>query len=227
VTLEVRPGSRFALLGPNGAGKSTLTKVLSTLVEPDEGEVLVAGHDARSDRVAVRRSIGVALQDVTLDPNATPRELLTFHARLFETSRSEAMRVSEELLKRFELRMEASKKVGTLSGGNQRRLHVALALVHRPAILFLDEPTVGMDPEGRELFWNEMRRLNREQGCTLFLTTQYLEEAERHADQMAIIAGGSIAYRGEVASFNALGEFRSLEERYLAFVRSKKEVLHE
>lgn len=228
VDLVVPPGSRFALLGPNGAGKSTLTKVLCTLTAPDAGEVVVAGHDIRRERVAVRRSIGVALQEVTLDPNATPRELLTFHARLFGASGREAQGIAKGLLERFELQEEAEKKVAALSGGNQRRVHVALALVHRPSILFLDEPTVGMDPEGRELFWKEMRRLNAEEGCTLFLTTQYLEEAERHADQLAIISDGRIAYRGDIESFNVLSESHSLEERYLAFIRStkKKEVVH-
>lgn len=228
VDLEIPEGSRFALLGPNGAGKSTLTKVLCTLTEADSGEVLVAGHDLRREKVAVRRSIGVALQEVTLDLNATPRELLAFHARLFGTSGNEALTIAEGLLERFELQQEAQKRVGTLSGGNQRRVHVALALVHQPSILFLDEPTVGMDPEGRELFWREIRRLNQNEGCTLFLTTQYLEEAERHADQLAIIANGRIAYRGDLESFNAISEFHSLEERYLAFIRStkEKEVVH-
>jgi ABC-2 type transport system ATP-binding protein len=229
VDLVVPRGSRFALLGPNGAGKSTLTKVLCTLTEPDAGEIVVAGHDVRRERVSVRRSIGVALQEVTLDPGATPQELLTFHARLFGTRRTEAARIAEALLERVQLEAEAHKRVATLSGGNQRRVHVALALVHQPSILFLDEPTVGMDPEGRELFWTEMRRLNAEEGCTLFLTTQYLEEAERHADQLAIIAGGRIAYRGDLESFNALSEFHSLEDRYLAFIRSTRneEVVYE
>ncbi len=228
VNLDIPAGSRFALLGPNGAGKSTLTKVLCTLTQADSGEVAVAGQDVRREKVAVRRSIGVALQEVTLDPNATPQELLAFHARLFGTSGREAQGIAEGLLERFELAEEAEKKVAVLSGGNQRRVHVALALVHRPSILFLDEPTVGMDPEGRELFWKEIRRINQEEGCTLFLTTQYLEEAERHAEELAIIANGKIAYRGDIGSFNTLSEFHSLEERYLAFIRStkEKEVVH-
>ena len=219
VDIEVPEGARFALLGPNGAGKSTLTKVLCALVTCDEGEVCVAGHDVR--HTALHRSIGVALQNLTLDPESTPIELFSFHARLFGSSWSEARTVAEDLVERFHLTSEAGKPVKELSGGNARRVHVALSLVHRPRILFLDEPTVGMDPEGRELFWNEMRRLNREERCTLFITTQYLEEADRHADELAVLRDGTVRYRGAVRSFNALAGSGSLEERYLAFIRDE------
>ena len=193
VDLDVAAGARFALLGPNGAGKSTLTRILCTLSRHDAGTVRIDGLPLGGDTAAIRARIGVALQDVQLDPEASAREQLCFQARLFGLDAAAAAVRAEELVGRFGLAEAAGRKAKDLSGGNKRRLHVALALVHRPKLLFLDEPTVGMDPEGRATFWQEIRRLNREEGTTVFITTQYLEEAQRHADELAVIDDGRLA----------------------------------
>jgi len=220
VDLEIAAGARFALLGPNGAGKSTLTRILCTLSRHDTGSVRVDGITLGKDSASIRERIGVALQDLQLDPEASPRTQLVFQGRLFGLDSAKAAARAEELLARFGLVEIADRKVKDLSGGNKRRLHVALALVHRPRVLFLDEPTVGMDPEGRAAFWQEIRRLNREEGTTLFFTTQYLEEAEKHAEELGVICGGKLAYRGTVRGFldEHCTDEGSFEDGYLRFL---------
>ncbi len=223
VDLTVPERARFALLGPNGAGKSTLTRILSTLSKADAGTVAIDGIPLRAGATAVRARIGVALQDLQLDGEASAEAQLRFQGLLYGLSARAASDRAAELLERFGLAEAARRRAKDLSLGNQRRLHVALALVHRPRLLFLDEPTTGMDPEIRSRFWTELRRLNREEGMTIFFTTQYLEEAEKHAVDLAVIDGGTLAYRGTIADFVAAHAAEgSLEEGYLRFLEARR-----
>jgi ABC-2 type transport system ATP-binding protein len=197
VDLEIPSGEVFGFLGPNGAGKSTLVKMLATILAPTSGHATVAGLDVRRQQAKVRRAIGVALQEVGLDPLMTARELVVLQAQLFGASTAAARETAERLLETVGLRdVDPKKRVGDYSGGMKRRLDLALALAHDPHVLFLDEPTTGLDPASRIDVWNEVRRLNSEQGMTIFLTTQYLEEADRLADRVAIIDHGRIVALG-------------------------------
>jgi len=222
VDLEVPRGSRFALLGPNGAGKSTLIKILATIGRPDSGSVEIDGIPLSGSALAARSRMGAALQDVQLDPEARPAEQLELQGRLFGLPKAEAEARAAELVRRFDLAAVEGKKAKELSGGNKRRLHVALALVHRPSLVILDEPTAGMDPEIRAAFWAETRRLNEEEGVTIFFSTQYLEEAERHAEELAVLDGGRVAFRGKVAEFAAAHSGEDLESSYLNFLEASR-----
>jgi ABC-2 type transport system ATP-binding protein len=218
INLEVGKGELFTLLGPNGAGKSTLVKIATTLIQKDSGEFSVGGKNPDHNFSNIRRHIGVAMQDNELDPTENAENLLRFQGRLFGLTKTQSQQRADELIHAFELDTERTKKCETLSGGNKRRLHCALALVHKPKVLFLDEPTVGMDPEARARFWQVITHLNKNEGVTLFLTTQYLEEADKHATQMALIKDGSIHYSGKVKSFKKMVNSEkqsSLEESYL------------
>jgi ABC-2 type transport system ATP-binding protein len=194
--LDVEAGTLFALLGPNGAGKSTTVRILTTLAVPDRGTVRVAGLDALRDPAAVRRLIGVVGQRHGSDPQATGRENLALHGSLHGLHGRELRRRADELLDRFGLSAAADRPVRTYSGGMQRRLDVAIGLVHQPRVLFLDEPTTGLDPEGRRDVWHEIRGLAQERELTIFLTTHYLEEADEFADRLAIMDGGRIVVSG-------------------------------
>jgi len=197
VDLEIPGGRIFGFLGPNGAGKSTLVKILTTILNPTAGRATVAGYDVQKQGGKVREAIGVALQDVGLDPLMTARELLMLQSELFGTPRDEARKTAERLLVTVGLDdVDPKKRAGAYSSGMKRRLDLALALVHDPRILFLDEPTTGLDPASRAAIWEEVRRLNEELGMTIFLTTQYLEEADRLADEIAIINKGKIVAQG-------------------------------
>jgi ABC-2 type transport system ATP-binding protein len=197
VDLEVPGGQIFGFLGPNGAGKSTLVKILTTILNATGGRATVGGYDVAKQGGKVREAIGVALQDVGLDPLMTARELLMLQSELFGTPRDEARTIAERLLRTVDLDdVDPKKRSGAYSGGMKRRLDLALALVHDPRILFLDEPTTGLDPASRAAIWEEVRRLNDELGMTIFLTTQYLEEADRLADRIAIINKGRIVAQG-------------------------------
>jgi ABC-2 type transport system ATP-binding protein len=196
VSFEVANGEFFAFLGPNGAGKSTTIQVLTTLLRPTSGTARVSGYDVGSQPELIRREIGVALQDTGVDAALTGRELLMLQARLFGYSTVEAKRRAKELLELINLTEDAERKVGKYSGGMRRRLDLALSLVHRPNILFLDEPTTGLDPYNRIAIWEEIRKLNREFGTTIFLTTQYLEEADQLAERICIINKGAIVASG-------------------------------
>ena len=197
VDLVVPSGEIFGFLGPNGAGKSTLVKMLTTILRPTSGRATVAGLDITRQQGKVRKAIGVALQDVGLDPIMTARELLVMQARLFGAPTSDARRAAERLLQTVGLdAVDPKKRVGDFSGGMKRRLDLALALAHDPLVLFLDEPTTGLDPASRMAIWDEVRRLNAEQGMTIFLTTQYLEEADKLAERVAIINHGKIVALG-------------------------------
>ena len=193
--LQVATGEIYGFLGPNGAGKTTVVRVLTTLLRPTAGRALVAGFDVVREGDAVRRSIGVALQEAAIDPLMTGRELLRMQGALhgFSTRESKARAVA--LLDRVGLTEAGDRRVGGYSGGMRRRLDLALALVHRPQVLFLDEPTTGLDPTSRTALWREVRALNDE-GTTVFLTTQYLEEAEQLADRVGIIARGRLVAEG-------------------------------
>ena len=193
--LEVREGEIYGFLGPNGAGKTTLVRILTTLLRPSEGTALVAGHDVVREADAVRRNIGVALQEAAIDPLMTGRELLKMQSALHGLKGSEARDRAVSLLERVGLTEAGDRRVGGYSGGMRRRLDLALALVHRPAVLFLDEPTTGLDITSRSALWREVRSLNAE-GTTVFLTTQYLEEAEQLADRVGIIAKGKLVAEG-------------------------------
>jgi ABC-2 type transport system ATP-binding protein len=193
--LEVAEGEIYGFLGPNGAGKTTSVRILTTLLRPTAGVARVAGHDVVSDADAVRRQIGVALQEAAIDPLMTGRELLRMQGALHGLRGVAARDRAAELLERVGLTQAADRRVGGYSGGMRRRLDLALALVHRPRVLFLDEPTTGLDPTSRGALWREVRSLN-DDGTTVFLTTQYLEEAEQLADRVGIIAMGTLVAEG-------------------------------
>jgi ABC-2 type transport system ATP-binding protein len=195
VDLRVEAGEVFGFLGPNGAGKSTTVRMLTTLLTITSGRAEVAGVDVTSNPDEVRRRIGVALQEAGLDPRQTGRELLVLQARLFGVSPREAAARAGELLQLVELEEAADRMIKGYSGGMKRRLDLASALVHQPEVLFLDEPTTGLDPASRLTVWDEVRRIN-ERGTTVFLTTQYLEEADRLCDRLAIIDDGQIVREG-------------------------------
>lgn len=196
ISFAIAPGEIFGFLGPNGAGKSTTVLMLTTLLPPSGGRATVAGHDIATEGAAVRRVIGAALQEAALDPLLTGREHLRLQSSLQGLSKPDRLRRTEELLERVGLTDAADRRVGGYSGGMKRRLDLALALVHDPQILFLDEPTTGLDPQSRSDLWEEVSRLARDQGVTVFLTTQYLEEADQLADRVAIISRGEIVAEG-------------------------------
>jgi ABC-2 type transport system ATP-binding protein len=196
LSFAVDPGTIFALLGPNGAGKSTAVKILTTLSRADSGEARVAGLDVVRDADRVRRSIGVVGQRPGLDPDATGRENLEMQAELYGLSGARRRERAGELLDRLGLAAAADRLAKTYSGGMQRRLDVALGLVHRPKVLFLDEPTTGLDPEARAQLWREIERLAATEEMTILLTTHYLEEADRLAAELAIVDHGRIVAAG-------------------------------
>ena len=202
VDLAVEKGEVFGFLGPNGAGKSTTVRMLTTLMTITSGTAKVAGVDVAADPDEVRRRIGVALQEAGLDPRQTGRELLVLQARLFGINGAEAAKRAAELLELVELEDAGDRRIKGYSGGMKRRLDLASALVHEPEVLFLDEPTTGLDPASRITVWDEVRRING-RGTTVFLTTQYLEEADQLCDRLAIIDGGRIVEAGTPASLKA------------------------
>jgi ABC-2 type transport system ATP-binding protein len=202
VDLEVAEGQIYAFLGPNGAGKTTTVRMLTTLLRPTGGTARVAGHDVVAEPAEVRRAIGVALQEAALDPLMTGRELIRLQATLHGLPRKAGEDKAEALLDRVGLERAADRRVGTYSGGMRRRLDLASALVHEPQVLFLDEPTTGLDPVSRKAIWEEVAKLNAE-GTTVFLTTQYLEEADVLADQVGIISAGRIVAEGTPAALKA------------------------
>ena len=203
IDLDVSTGEIYGFLGPNGAGKSTTVHMLTTLLPPTAGSAKVGGYDIVNEGPAVRRVIGAALQEAALDPLLTGREHLKLQLALHGVPRSERDARAEALLERVGLRLAADRKIGGYSGGMKRRLDLALALAHRPRILFLDEPTTGLDPQSRSALWDEVVRLKRDEEVTVFLTTQYLEEADVLADRVAIIDHGRIVAEGTPASLKA------------------------
>jgi ABC-2 type transport system ATP-binding protein len=203
IDLEVAPGEIYGFLGPNGAGKSTTVHMLTTLLPPTSGHATVAGFDVVREGPKVREAIGAALQEAALDPLLTGREHLRLQTALHDLPRAERRSRAQELLERVGLTRAADRKVKGYSGGMKRRLDLALALVNRPRILFLDEPTTGLDPQSRTALWDEVARLARADGVTVFLTTQYLEEADVLADRVGIIDHGRIVAEGTPAELKA------------------------
>ena len=196
LTFSVESGSIFGLLGPNGAGKSTTVKILTTLSRPDGGAATVAGWDVIREPDRVRHTIGSVSQQSAVDPEATGRENLVLQGRVYGMRGALLAARVDELLERFSLSDAANRVVRTYSGGMQRKLDVAMGLVHRPSVLFLDEPTTGLDPEARADLWDEIARLTREDGLTILMTTHYLEEADRLARRLAIVDQGRLVAEG-------------------------------
>ncbi|MCX4981483.1 ATP-binding cassette domain-containing protein [Streptomyces sp. NBC_00572] len=204
IDLRIPEGTIFALLGPNGAGKTTTVEILSTLITADGGEAQVGGHDVATDAGSVRRRIGVTGQFAAVDGLLTAEENLILMADLHHLSRDEGRRRTAELLERFELTEAARKNVATFSGGMRRKLDLAMTLVGRPQIIFLDEPTTGLDPRSRRVMWELIRDLVTDQGVTIFLTTQYLEEADHLADRIAVLDHGRLVAEGTAEELKRL-----------------------
>jgi ABC-2 type transport system ATP-binding protein len=207
IDLHVSPGEIYGFLGPNGAGKSTTVLMLTTLLPPDDGTARVAGFDVRRDGPRVRMSIGAALQEAALDPFLTAREHMRLQTALHGLPKAERKRRGDALIERVGLGDAADRRVGGYSGGMKRRLDLALALVHEPRVLFLDEPTTGLDIQSRTALWEEVERLARQEGVTVFLTTQYLEEADALANRVGIIDHGRLVAEGTPTALKAeIGE---------------------
>ena len=196
IDFSVREGEFFGFLGPNGAGKSTTLKILSTLLRKTSGAVTVAGYDVDRQAERIRRSVGVAMQATGLDDLAKAHDFLTLQGRLYGLRSSRARERSRELLDFIGLSSVANKKIGTFSGGMRRRLDLVAALVHEPKVLFLDEPTTGLDPQSRITLWDHLRQINEEEGVTIILTTQLMDEADRLCERLAIIDRGTIVAEG-------------------------------
>jgi ABC-2 type transport system ATP-binding protein len=203
IDLEVRGGEIYGFLGPNGAGKSTTVLMLTTLLPPTSGTARVAGHDVVTEGPQVRAAIGAALQEAALDPLLSGRDHMRLQTSLHGIPKAERRARGDELLERVGLIQAADRKVRAYSGGMKRRLDLALALVHRPRVLFLDEPTTGLDIQSRTALWDEVARLAREDGVTVFLTTQYLEEADALAERVGIIDHGRIVAEGSPTELKA------------------------
>jgi daunorubicin resistance ABC transporter ATP-binding subunit len=203
VTFQVRRGEFFGFLGPNGAGKSTTIKMLITLLDKTSGEARVLDRDIERDAAAIRRRIGYSAQEVGLDDDLTGRENLLLQGRLYHLPAAELKQRIEELLKLMDLSADADRPAGAYSGGMRKRLDLATGLIHRPELLFLDEPTTGLDPQNRAGLWKHLERLNKDEGLTIFLTTHYMEEADRLCDRLAIIDHGRIIAEGSPATLKA------------------------
>ncbi|MEW2431990.1 ATP-binding cassette domain-containing protein [Micromonospora sp. NPDC047644] len=198
VDLDVAKGEIFGFLGPNGAGKTTTLRMLATLIEPDGGEATIAGADLRKDPAEVRRRIGYVPQGGSTWDESTAREELVLHARMYGISKAEAQRRAARALDAFQLTEYADRKCKTYSGGQRRRVEIALGIIHEPKIVFLDEPTTGLDPQSRAHMWDEIRRL-RADGMTVFITTHYLDEADALCDRIAIMDNGEVVAEGTPA----------------------------
>jgi ABC-2 type transport system ATP-binding protein len=217
ISLEVEAGRFFGLLGPNGAGKTTLINSIVSLARPDSGSVEVFGRDAYQEFREARRMIGVSPQEINLDKFLTVEETMLFHAGYYGVPKEKAKERTEELLERFALTEKRKQRVNTLSGGMKRRVLFARALMHDPKVLFLDEPTAGVDVELRYKLWGYIRELNRG-GLTILLTTHYLEEAEALCEEIALINGGRIVAQGSIEELKWTYAAASIEEVYLKVV---------
>ena len=215
VSFDVPKGSVFAFLGPNGAGKTTTIKMLTTLLHPTSGTLLINGMDPVKHPHDVRQSFGIVFQDPSLDDELTAYENMFFHAGLYGVPRSESPKKIEDLMKFVELWDRKDSLVKTFSGGMKRRLEIARGLLHTPAILFLDEPTTGLDPQTRNYIWSYIKKLNEERGLTVFFTTHYMEEAERAAQRVAIIDHGKIVMNDTPANIVAASGTANLEDAFI------------
>ncbi len=216
VSFAVAPGEVFGLLGPNGAGKTTTIRVLTTLLAPTDGRALVAGYDVRNDSLAVRASIGYIPQAISVDGALTAYENLDFYGRVTGVPRGERRERIEQAIETMELQPMLDRLARTLSGGMLRRLEIATALLNRPAVLFLDEPTVGLDPTARRMVWERLGALVEQSGTTILVTTHMMEEAERHCDRLGVIDHGRLVEQGEPAELLERHGTDSLEEVFTA-----------
>jgi ABC-2 type transport system ATP-binding protein len=215
ISLEVRAGEIFAFLGPNGAGKTTTIKMLTTLLTPTSGTLQIDGLDPITQSTEVRRRFGIVFQDPSLDQELTAYENMELHGVLYGVPRGVRHQRTEQLLKTFELWDRKDDPVKNYSGGMKRRLEIARGFLHTPKILFLDEPTLGLDPQTRNQLWTQVKAINEQEGVTVFLTTHYMEEAERVAQRIAIIDHGKIAATGTAAELKAQTGADSLEQAFL------------
>ncbi len=231
ISFDVKEGERFALLGPNGAGKSTTIKMLTTLLEPSEGQLFLNGYNVVKEKDQARKSFGIVFQDPSLDNDMTAWENMQLHAILYGVNTSKLKKRSKELLELVELWNRKDSLVKTFSGGMKRRLEIARGLIHEPKILFLDEPTVGLDAQTRSLLWNYVDNLSKVKKMTIFFTTHYLEEAENNADKIAIIDHGKIIQIGSPKDLMKLTKTKTLEKAYLKLtgesIRDEKVDPHE
>jgi ABC-2 type transport system ATP-binding protein len=220
VSFEVAAGEIFAFLGPNGAGKTTTIKMLTTLLDPTSGTVLVDGLDPRIVPNEVRKRFGIVFQDASLDQELTAYENLDLHCAMYHVPLNERAERIERLLRWFELWDRRNSPVREYSGGMRRRLEIARCLLHTPKIIFLDEPTLGLDPQTRNQLWTQVKKLNQEDGVTVFLTTHYMDEAERVANRIAIIDHGHIVAQGTAEQLKTQTAAESLEAAFLALTGS-------
>jgi ABC-2 type transport system ATP-binding protein len=216
ISFTVTEGTIFGFLGPNGAGKTTTIKILTTILEPTSGTIRVNGHDPVRERKQVRRSFGIVFQDPSLDDELTALENLDLHGGLYGLSRAECARRSQALLELVSLWDRRKDFVKQYSGGMKRRLEVARALLHRPRVLFLDEPTLGLDPQTRNHIWGYIQTLSKEQNVTVFFTTHYMEEADRVAAEVAVIDQGRLVAQGTPAALKGRSNSPTLEDAFIA-----------
>ncbi|CAI9122295.1 ABC transporter ATP-binding protein [Brytella acorum] len=215
LNVSIAPGETFAFLGPNGAGKTTTIKMLTTLLPPDEGRILLNGVDLAKDPMNARRHFGVVFQDCTLDKTMTVHENLWMHCALHRIPRAQRRLRIGDVLALFDLADRRDSMVSALSGGLRRRVEIARALLHHPALIFLDEPTLGLDPKSRRILWAHLQHLQKECGTTIFLTSHYLDEVERFAHNVAVIQKGRIIMQGTVDSIIRYAEKTTLEDSFL------------
>lgn len=215
ISFEVKAGEIFAFLGPNGAGKSTTIKMLTTMLRPTSGRMLLNGHDVSRDQASVRQSFGIVFQDPSLDEELSAKENMELHAALYHLPSGQQARRIKELMSLVELWERRDSRIKTFSGGMRRRLEIARGLLHHPKVLFLDEPTLGLDTQTRNLMWDYVTKLSRNEGMTIFFTTHYLDEAEAAAQRIAIIDHGKIIATGTAKSLAKKTKTKDLEEAYL------------
>lgn len=215
ISFEVKRGQIFAFLGPNGAGKSTTIKMLTTLLVPTSGKILMNGHSATESKHATRKSFGIVFQDPSLDDELTANENMELHSVLYSVPKKTRKEKIKTLLEFVELWDRKDSYVKTFSGGMKRRLEIARGLLHNPDILFLDEPTIGLDPQTRNHMWSYIQNLNKSEGMTIFFTTHYMEEAEQIADTIAIMDNGKIVAKGTVSELKKQTKTDSLEKAFL------------
>lgn len=216
ISFEVKKGEIFAFLGPNGAGKSTTIKMLTTMLRPTSGELRLAGHDVTTERDSARKAFGIVFQDPSLDEELSAYENMELHGVLYGMPKAQRAKQIKELLELVELWNRKDYMIKTFSGGMRRRLEIARGLLHEPKVLFLDEPTLGLDTQTRNLMWDYVKRLSDEKGMTIFFTTHYLDEAEAVAERIAIIDHGKIVAHGTNASLTKQTKTKSLEDAYLS-----------
>jgi ABC-2 type transport system ATP-binding protein len=217
LSFSVEKGQIFALLGPNGAGKSTTIKILTTLLKPTSGEVIINGFDVKKDPDGVRRSFGIVFQDSSLDDELTAYENMDFHGVLYKIPKQLRRERIEQLLKMVDLWERKNSLVKTFSGGMKRRLEIARGLLHHPQVFFLDEPTIGLDPQTRSHIWDYIKKLNKDENTTIVFTTHYMDEAEKVADEITIVDHGKVVEYGTPQELKDKAGVQSLEEAFLHF----------